>query len=336
VPTRDVPASSDGAPLQVRLAGVVPLGAYVLLRGLDATVLKGLQQLGAQHAVGGENPISFCNVFFVATLAIGLAALPAGGGRLGHDLARLDGRRRTLLALGGGLGLFLGPIASYMALQSLTVVSHTLLFSLVLPASALLARGLLAEPLPAGFPTSAALIGAGLLLPGLERMGSGPGAGGPALSLTGVLWALAGVAAFAGAGVCGRSVARRGWSPALAIGLPALVSALAFGLLALVLFGPGHFFLLQLWWVVGVIGVYAVSLGLGRELSLRRAYRHCGVATVSLWGSLAIVVATGSAVLLLGERIGPVTIAGLALVLIGTLRSPLAMRSDATLRGYTP
>jgi len=327
---------SDAAPFPARLAGVVPLAAYVVLRGLDATVLKGLQQLGALHTVDGENPISFCNVFFVATLVVGLAALPAGGGRLGHDLGDLDGRQRTLLGLFGGLGLFLGPIASYLALQSLTVVSHTLLFSLVLPASALLARGLLAEPLPPGFPSSAALIGAGLLLPALERMGTGPSSGGPTLSATGVAWALAGVAAFAGAGVCGRAVARYGWSPALSIGLPALASALAFGLWALVLFGPGHFFLLQLWWVVGVIGIYAVTLGLGREVSLRRAYRRCGVAMVSLWGSLAIVVATVSAVMLLGERIGAATVAGLALVLIGTLRSPLAMRSDATLRGYTP
>ncbi len=327
---------ADAAPFPVRLAGMAPLAAYVLLRGLDATVLKGLQELGARHAVNGENPISFCNVFFVATLVLGLAALPAGGGRLRQELRNLDGHQRTLLGLFGGLGLFLGPIASYLALQSLTVVSHTLLFSLVLPASALLARGLLAEPLPPAFPLSAALIGAGLLLPALERMGSGPATAGPALSAAGVVWALAGVAAFAGAGVCGRAVARRGWSPALTIGLPALLSALAFGALALALFGPGHFFLLQLWWVVGVIGVYALSLGLGRELSLRRAYRHCGVATVSLWGSLAIVVASVSAVLLLGERIGAATVAGLALVLIGTLRSPLAMRSDATLRGYTP
>ena len=327
---------SDAAPFPVRLAGAVPLAAYVVLRGLDATVLKGLQQLGALHTVDGENPISFCNVFFVATLVVGLAALPAGGARLRRDLAELDARQRALLTLCGGLGLFLGPIASYLALQSLTVVSHTLLFSLVLPASALLARGLLAEPLPPGFPASAALIGTGLLLPAAERMGPGAGGGGASLDATGVLWALTGVAAFAGAGVCGRVVARRGWSPALTIGLPALLSAMAFAVVAVVLFGPGHFFLLQLWWVVGVIGVYAFSLSLGRELSLRLAYRHSGVATVSLWGSLAIVVATVSAVLLLGERIGPATVAGLLLVLGGTLRSPLAMRSDATLRGYTP
>ncbi|MEB3322192.1 MAG: hypothetical protein VKI81_05160, partial [Synechococcaceae cyanobacterium] len=42
----------------------VPLGLYVLLRGLDATVLKALQIQGLRHAVNGENPISFCNVFF--------------------------------------------------------------------------------------------------------------------------------------------------------------------------------------------------------------------------------------------------------------------------------
>ncbi|WP_255139982.1 hypothetical protein [Synechococcus sp. Lug-A] len=40
----------------------------MLLKGLDATVLKALQTYGTTHPVHGENPISFCNVFFVAQL----------------------------------------------------------------------------------------------------------------------------------------------------------------------------------------------------------------------------------------------------------------------------
>jgi hypothetical protein len=47
---------------------VLPLSLYVLLKGLDATVLKALQTYGTTHPVHGENPISFCNVFFVAQL----------------------------------------------------------------------------------------------------------------------------------------------------------------------------------------------------------------------------------------------------------------------------
>ena len=46
----------------------VPLVLYVLLRGFDATALKWLQLQGAAQTLNGVNPISFCNVFFVAQL----------------------------------------------------------------------------------------------------------------------------------------------------------------------------------------------------------------------------------------------------------------------------
>jgi hypothetical protein len=91
------------------------LGVYVLLRGLDATVLKALHLQGERQLVNGENPISFCNVFCFAQLAIGLLALGAG--------------RRSL-----------GPIAYPRALQVLSVISQILPFALVLAVSALLSR----------------------------------------------------------------------------------------------------------------------------------------------------------------------------------------------------
>ncbi|MGB5133673.1 MAG: DMT family transporter [Prochlorococcaceae cyanobacterium] len=289
---------------------------YVLLRGLDATALKWLQLSGAAHAVDGENPISFCNVFFVAQAIVGLSALLTGRGGLRRHLGALDGKDRRLLALHGGLGMFLGPIAAYLALGSLAVISQTLLFALVLPVSALLARWLLREALPRGFWISLSLILAGLLLPqAASAMG-----GGPMDELIGVGWALVGVVAFAGSAITGRVVAGCGWPPAISVGLPSTLAALVFALIALVLYGPHHFLLLRLWWVVGVIIVYGLALSLGRELALRAAYRRLPVATVSLWGSLSILVAAGSAAVVLGERGTWPTMLGLLLVLIGVCR----------------
>ncbi|MCP9835747.1 MULTISPECIES: DMT family transporter [unclassified Cyanobium] len=298
---------------------------YVLLRGLDATVLKGLQELGLANPVQGENPISFCNVFFLAQLTVALASLLPGRRRLIGDLARLGPADWRLLALHGGLGLFLGPVAYYFALESLSVISQTLLFALVLPVSALLARWLLGEALPPGFWLSLALIGAGLLLP-QAAMAIGNGQMDDA---AGLAWALVGVLAFAGSAVSGRSVARRRWPASVAVGVPTLLSALVFGAIALVLFGPHHFLLLRLWWVAGVIGLYAITLSLGRELALRQAYRSCSVAVVSLWGSLSLVVAVLSAALLLGEPLGVPVLGGLALVLagVGASRWPGPIRS---------
>ncbi|MDM7951843.1 MAG: DMT family transporter [Cyanobium sp. CZS 25K] len=295
----------------------LPLALYVLLRGLDATVLKGLQDYGLANLVRGENPISFCNVFFLAQLTVGLAALLPGRRTLVADLALLGPADRRLLALNAALGLFLGPVAYYFALESLSVISQTLLFALVLPVSALLARWRLGEALPPGFWLSLALIGAGLTLPQAAMAM----AAGRMDEAAGIAWALVGVLAFAGSAVSGRSMAARGWPAAVGIGVPTLLSALVFGVIALVLFGPHHFFLLRLWWVVGVIGVYALTLSLGRELALRRAYRSCSVAVVSLWGSLALVVAVFSAAVLLGEPLSGPVLAGSALVLAGVFAS---------------
>ncbi|KEF41282.1 MAG: hypothetical protein ER33_12240 [Cyanobium sp. CACIAM 14] len=295
----------------------LPLALYILLRGLDATVLKGLQDYGLQHPVRGENPISFCNVFFLAQLTVGLAALLPGRRTLAADLARLGPADRRLLALDALLGLFLGPIAYYLALESLPVISQTLLFALVLPVSAVLARWRLGEALPGGFWLSVPLIGAGLVLPqaamamGVWRMDQAAG----------LAWALVGVLAFSGSAVSGRAIAGRGWPPAVTVGVPTLLTALVFAGIALVLFGPHHFLLLRLWWLVGVIGLYALTLSLGRELALRRAYRHCSVVVVSLWGSLTLVVAVLSAALLLGEPLTGRVLAGSALVLGGVLAS---------------
>jgi drug/metabolite transporter (DMT)-like permease len=311
---------------------VLPLGLYVLLKGLDATVLKGLQTYGHSHSVLGENPISFCNVFFFSQLMVGLAVLLPARQTVLRKLASLSSADRGLLALDAALGLFLGPIAYYLALQSLSVVSQTLLFALVLPLSALLARWVLGEPLPRGFAISLVLIGAGLLLPQAVSAAMG----GPMDDRVGIGWALAGVAAFSSAAVTGRTIAGRGWPVAVSVGVPSTLTALAFALIALVLFGPHHFLLLQMWWVGGVIGVYAVVLGLGRELCLRLAYRHGSVAMVSLWGSLSLPVAVVSAALLLQEVLSLQAVLGLALVVAGVFWSSAPAQSDRPPRRYMP
>ena len=291
----------------------LPLALYVLLRGLDATALKWLQLQGAAQGLNGVNPISFCNVFFVAQLIVGLATLVPGRKRLARDLGSLAGRDQLLLALHGGLGLFLGPVATFLALDALSVISQTLLFALVLPLSALLAHWLLHESLPRAFWPSLALVLTGLLLPQATMAM----AGGPMDQLGGVAWALVGVGAFAGSAITGRLVAARRWPLAVSVGLPSTLAALVFALIALVLYGPQHFLLLRLWWVVGVIAVYGLCLSLGRELALRAAYRQFPVAKVSLWGSLTIVVAALSATWLLGEHLAWPTALGLVLVLAG-------------------
>ncbi len=301
----------------------LPLAAYVLLRGLNTPVLKQLQQLGLEHQVNGENPISFCNVFFFAQLVVGLAALLVGRRTLPSALSTIGPQQRWLLAADTLLGRLLAPVATFSALESLSVITQTLLFALVLPVSALLAWALLREPLPRAFLPSLALITTGLLLPQLVPMATAA----PMSDLPGVLWALVAVLAFSGAALTGRLLAAGGSPPVLSVGVGSLVSALVFAVLALLLYGPDHFLLLRLWWVVGVILIYALCLSLGSELALRSAYRHAPVASVALWGSLSIAVAVIGAAVLLAEPLNAATVGGVLLLLAGVVlarRQPVA------------
>jgi drug/metabolite transporter (DMT)-like permease len=222
---------------------------------------------------------------------------------------RLQDTDRWLLAAQGFSGFFLGPVAFFLALKQLSVVEQTLLFSLTVPTTALAAHWWLKETLPRSFPLTCSLITVGLLL--TSHAGGGTGAG---LDSRGVLWALVGVAAFSTSGVLARINSQRGWGIGLTVGFNSLVASGVFGLIALGLFGPSHFFYLKLWWVVGVIAGYAALITLGSQWSLMVAYRELGVVPVTLWASLTIVVALTEAHLLLGEALTLPGVLGASLI----------------------
>jgi len=294
-----------------------PVAIFIVLRGLDNTVLKLLQLHGASNPVNGVNPVSFCNVFFFVQLISGVTFLFIGRRDLSEQIASLDRNDRYLLMSDAFLGRFLGPVAYFFSLNALSVITQTLLFALTLPVSALMARWILRERLPKAFTTSVLLISSGLLLHQLSQMATI----GQQTNLVGVGWALVGVMAFSGAALTGRTIAGRHLTASLSIGVGATASALVFGLLAILMFGPEHFLLLQIWWVLGVLLLYSLTLSLGSEVALRMAYRQASVATVSLLGSLSIVVAVTSAAVLLNESIHPGTTIGVMLLMTGVMLS---------------
>ena len=306
-----------------------PVAIFIVLRGLDNTVLKLLQLHGASNPVNGVNPVSFCNVFFFVQLISGVTFLFIGRRDLSEQIASLDRNDRYLLMSDAFLGRFLGPVAYFFSLNALSVITQTLLFALTLPVSALMARWILRERLPKAFTTSVLLISSGLLLHQLSQMATI----GQQTNLVGVGWALVGVMAFSGAALTGRTIAGRHLTASLSIGVGATASALVFGLLAILMFGPEHFLLLQIWWVLGVLLLYSLTLSLGSEVALRMAYRQASVATVSLLGSLSIVVAVTSAALLLNETIHPGTIIGVMLLVAGVRLSKKTTNPNRLLGG---
>ena len=307
--------------------GIGFLVLYILLGGSNGSVLKALQQAGnLTHAAGGTEVISFCNVFFFSSLICGLAMVLIDRKGLQSNLPRLQVSDRWLLAGQGFSGFFLGPVAFFLALNRLSVVEATLLFSLTVPTTAVAAHWLLKETLPRSFPITCGLITGGLLFS--SHGGAVTEAG---LDSRGVLWALVGVAAFAASGVLARINSQRDWGVGLTVGLNSLVASGVFGLIALVLFGPSHFFYLRLWWVAGVIAGYAVLITLGSQWSLMVAYRQLGVVPVTLWASLTIVVALTEAHLLLGEALTPQRILGAGLIVVAVGMHQLTSRATAKL-----
>ncbi len=290
--------------------------AYTVVSGLRSTVLKGLQLQGAAHAIAGENPISFCNVFLISQLMIGLALLIAEPADVGREINGLRPRVRIAIAADSFLGCFLAPLAFYMALDQLTVITQTLLFSLTLPASALLALWWLKERLPVRFHLSLALILAGLIVGKL--FGSGLGMGMD--QLPGLLWALVAVFATATRNCLRRHLVVQQLSRGLTGGVTNLAGALVFGLIALLVYGPQHFFYLQLWWVVGVIVIYGLTLSLGTEILRQLSTARFSVTQVAFGGSASLVVTVFTAAVFLHEPLTLPVLVSLGLILLGVLQ----------------
>lgn len=289
---------------------ILPLLAYVLLKGLENTTIRALQRFGMVHTVDGLNPVSACNLFFFSLLVVGLSLVAVDRRSLRRQLPQLNRRQVCLLWLDMLAGSLLGPLGSYMAIEALSVIEKTLVFSLVLPAAAGMAWLWLREPLPRRFGLTSLLIAAGLLL-----VAVGGETTGGMNRLAGLAWGGVGVLGFAASAVTSRLLGREGLCIGLTAGLPSLVAALMFYVAGLILFSADHFVHLKLWWVAGVVGIYAITLVLGSEWSLRLAYRRFSVARVAIVGSLTIAVSVVSAAVLLAEPINGAVVLGTVLVI---------------------
>ena len=298
-------------------SGFALLAIFIILRGSDSTILKALQRAGSiTHSSGGAEVISFCNVFFFSSLVCGLAMVLYDKNALVMSLPRLQKNDRLLLMLQSFSGFFLGPVAFFFALSHLTVVQQTLLFSLTLPCTVILANLLLKEQFPRFFAISIFLISIGLFM---ANYGESILPMAMANQTTGILWGLLGVISLSFSGILNRIIAQRGFGVGLTIGVNSLAAAVAFGMIALLIYGPSHFYYLRIWWVLGVIGAYAITISLGSVFTLMMCYEKLGVITVSFWSSLTILVAIAAASILLAEPLQWQSIVGAVIILVAIL-----------------
>lgn len=306
--------------------GATVLGGYLILRGVHSTVLSGLQMLGEGHPINGENPISFCNLFFFSSLLAGIIAIAQEGKSLKAETAKLCLRSKILVAIDSCLGYTVAPLSFYLTLAHMSVGLQTLLFSLVIPVSAVMARIVNQQILPKHYWISTVLIGAGVIPLAIARATDV----GPIVDSIGLIWAVVAIASYSSSSVTNNLLSQKEISKGILIGVESLAAAIVFGLIALCQYGPHHFFYLEWWWVLSVIGGYAILLPLGIRYLFVQCNRLWSVATVGSWSSLCVPIAIGSAAIFLGQPVGIgvavgslLTVAGVA---IANRRSRQLMR----------
>lgn len=295
------------------------LAIYVLLDGIDSSLLKWLQNQGAKHVLatgGGLDPIRFSNVYFFSFLLVGITLLIADRHRLPTDWQRLNRPAQQANAGGAFCGMVLGPLSFFISLKHLSVIDQSLIFSLLLPISALLALCVLKERLPKGWILSLALITSGLVLSSQAMGGMADGGGNNHL---GIVLVPISVLAYATFDITNRSLEELDLGQGITLGIGAIVSALIFALIEIGRFGAHYFWQLELWWVLGMIGSYGLFVRLVGGLAERGSLLSWPVTTVELWGSLAVVVSVFSANVVLGEPLNSGTLIGVGIVLAGVI-----------------
>jgi drug/metabolite transporter (DMT)-like permease len=280
--------------------GATVLGGYLMLRGVHSTVLSGLQMLGESHPINGENPISFCNLFFFSSLLAGIIAIAQEGKSLKAEMAKLCLGSKLLVAVDACLGYTVAPLSFYLTLAHMSVSLQTLLFSLVIPVSAVMARIVNQQILPKHYWISTALIGAGVIPLAIARATDV----GTIVDATGLIWAVVAIASYSASSVTNNLLSQKKISKGILIGVESLAAAIVFGLIALFQYGPHHFLYLEWWWVLSVIGGYAILLPLGIRYLFVQCNRLWSVATVGSWSSLCVPIAIGSAATFLGQPVG--------------------------------
>ena len=314
-----LPTENNSRSWRMKSLAVGTLALYVLLDGIDSPLLKWMQNQGANHVAvhgGGLDPIRFSNVYFFSFLLVGIILLLADRHRLQADWRRLNGAAQQSIAGGAFCGMFLGPLSFFISLKHLSVIGQSLLFSLLLPVSALLALVVLKERLPKGFTLSLALISFGLVLSSWAMGGMADGGGN---DLLGIMLVLLSVLAYATYDITNRSLEELDLGHGITLGVGAIVSALLFALIEIGRFGVHFFWQLELWWVLALIGGYGLLVRLMGSIAERGSLLSWPVATVELWGSLAVVVSVFSAAVVLGEPLNLGTLVGVGIVLAGVI-----------------
>ena len=312
--------------LMQRIPGQAYLWCAVLIFGASSAVTRKITEIGAQHFVGGQNPISLCNVLFVGNLCA-LLVLVIIHRQQWHltKLQQRSGKEWRSLILVAILSGALAPGLIFQALALTQVTNVVLVSRLEPPLTLALSIWLLGERVNTweAMGAIAAFTGVGLtifLQPVSEAMMQ---MGGFHIGV-GEWLAAVGAIVLAVSTILGKKRLSK-----VPLGLYSIVrtglGTVIFFILALVLYGHNHFMGVLspfLWQWMLLYGVIIVVVGQSFWLTGLRA---SSVSTASIVGSFSPIVGIVAAYLVLGEVPTQAQYMGGSVLLLGLLLSQIGL-----------
>jgi len=307
-----------------RVPGKAWIWIAVLISGASNSIVAKLHNLGECHlAPDGQNPISFCNIFFTGSVVAFFTLLLTHPGEAKPANMRGFSRKDWVLTLvSGALAGAIAPIMFFKALAETAVTNVVLVQTIEIPMVLVLAWLLRREK-----STPTAILGATVAFAGVI-LTSILGHAGPIHLMRGDVLTIAGTFSGVLATQLSRDVLQR-MSPILYGIIRNGLGSILFALIVLKFYGPGHFddvfspYLLE--WTL----VYGSIVVVGGQLTWLMGVKSAKASDIALAVAFTPVAGVFFAYLLLGEKPGwgqwvggAVIMAGVALHLFGERKEP--------------
>jgi drug/metabolite transporter (DMT)-like permease len=305
--------------LHRKIPGQTFLWLAVAIFGASSAVTRRLTEIGAQHFMGGHNPVSLCNVLFVGNLCALLVLITIHWRQLnGRTIGRLSHQEWVGLGLVAILAGALAPGLMFQALSQTAVNNVVLVGRLEPPLTLAFSIWILKERVNYWEVVGAivAFIGVTLtvLLMTMGRVGVGKGE----------LLAALGAIALATATIIGRKYLSH-----VPLGLYSMVrtalGTIIFFCLALILYGHHHFMDVLspfLWQWMLLYGAVIVVVG---QSFWTTGLRSSSVSIASLIASFTPIAGIGASYLILGEIPNHAQYVGGGVIVVGIVLSQIGI-----------
>jgi drug/metabolite transporter (DMT)-like permease len=314
--------------LASRIPGYIYLWLAIPIFGSSSALTRKITEIGAEHFVGGHNPISYCNVLFTGNLCALLVLVAIHRHQWnGHTWRQISGREWIGLVIVAILSGALAPGLIFQALSLTPVTNVLLLGRLEPPLTLALSIWLLRERLNRWEVVGSIVAFTGVVLTIVlqtDRSNMTPVAGFQ-VGL-GELMAVSGAVCLSVATIVAKKYLTQvplGIHNTVRTGLGTIV----YFFLALSMYGFDHFIGVLspfLWQWMLLYGTVIVVVG---QSFWNAGLRASSIATASLVGSFAPIVGVLAAYLILGEIPTRAQYIGGMVILIGLFLSQVGIRS---------